>query len=148
MNPQMRPPQSPVQVHPFDPMNHTHGQHAHTSFNPPNNAQWGTTMPQQWPQMNGMNAVLNGSNMMPNMPMNFPAFNMPTMPMFPQQMLDAFGKSYCLAHMSLLSLNIALSQSPVAGEDDEKLLLDTLIDATQKRESYKNALNRLHAVCA
>lgn len=45
-------------------------------------------------------------------------------------------------------MNIALSQSPVVGEEDEKLLLDTLVDATKKRESYKNALNRLHAVCA
>lgn len=94
MNSQMRPPQSPAQVHPFDPMNHTHAQHAQASFNPSNNAQWGTSMPQQWPQM-------NGSNMMPNMPMNmnFPPFNMATMPMFPQQMLDAFGESYCQSHI-------------------------------------------------
>ncbi|KAJ3754424.1 hypothetical protein EV360DRAFT_86847 [Lentinula raphanica] len=64
---------------------------------------------------------------MANMPMNMnmPAFNLS---LIQQQMLhDA----------------LALS-SPVVGADDERLLIDTLVDARARRDNFKNALNSLH----
>lgn len=76
--------------------------------------------------MNGMNAVMNGMSNMP-MNMNMPALNMS---LFQQQMLhDA----------------LALS-TPVAGADDERLIIDTLVDARARKDNYKNALNSLHGV--
>ncbi|KAJ3750577.1 hypothetical protein DFH05DRAFT_1436748 [Lentinula detonsa] len=86
------------------------------------NNQWNNSSPAQSQFMNGTNAVMNG---MSNMPMNMPAFNMS---LFQQQILhDA----------------LALS-TPVAGADDERLLIDTLVNARARKDNYKNALNSLH----
>ncbi|KAH7870755.1 uncharacterized protein C8R40DRAFT_1257666 [Lentinula edodes] len=88
------------------------------------NNQWSNAIPTQAQFMNGMNAVMSGMSNMP-MNMNMPALNMS---LFQQQMLhDA----------------LALS-TPVAGADDERLIIDTLVDARARKDNYKNALNSLH----
>ncbi|KAF9076138.1 hypothetical protein BDP27DRAFT_1313957 [Rhodocollybia butyracea] len=122
---------------PFNPVNQwTAAQQSQQSYPhmlPQQLNQWSNPMlpPQQF--LNGMHAVMNSmpSNMpnnMPNMPMNM-NMNMPGFNMFPQQMLH-----------DALSLS-----TPVSGTDDDRLLIDTLVDARARKDNFKSALNSLHA---
>ncbi|KAJ3782068.1 hypothetical protein GGU10DRAFT_276318 [Lentinula aff. detonsa] len=48
-----------------------------------------------------------------------------------------------LFQQQILHDALALS-TPVAGADDERLLIDTLVNARARKDNYKNALNSLH----
>ncbi|KAJ4485974.1 hypothetical protein J3R30DRAFT_3443162 [Lentinula aciculospora] len=131
-NSQMRLPhsQEQSQTH-FNQMNPLWGatQQSQQNFAPmlshpqQSNNQWNSN-PTQSQFMNGMNAVMNGMSNMP-VNLNMSAFNMS---LFQQQMIhDALTLS-----------------TPVAGADDERLLIDALVDARARKDNFKNALNSLH----
>ncbi|KAF5385466.1 hypothetical protein D9757_005406 [Collybiopsis confluens] len=119
----------------FRPLNSSASQGVQPTLNPMNLVQWAATQqPHQYQNAQMLQQPLNHqwNNMAPppQYPnsMNAGMMNVPTFPFLSQQMLqDA----------------LALS-TPVAGQDDDKVLIDCLVQAQTRHDNYKNALNSLH----